>query len=168
MPTIVKSKISSKQKRVIGITDMLSKGMERKEILQKLAKTCKVSNRTIDNEIKEAKTIIAERNKETEVIRLSVTKQMTEEAIKEGLKSDLELEVILCQIASGNIEVQEWIKGEAVLRSVSPMEVINATKTIFAKRGSNAPEKSEVKIDSAPFNDSQVEKILHEIKTNRR
>lgn len=34
--------------------------------------------------------------------------------------------------------------------------------------GYNAPEKSEVKIQEAPYNDSQVEKILHEIKRNRR
>lgn len=65
----------------------------------------------------------------------------TEEAVKKGLKSDLELEMILCQIASGNVEVEEWIKGESVLRSVSPMEVINAAKVIFTKRGSNAPTK---------------------------
>jgi phage terminase small subunit len=34
--------------------------------------------------------------------------------------------------------------------------------------GYNAPEKSEIKVDNAPFNDSQVEKILHEIKRNRK
>ena len=34
--------------------------------------------------------------------------------------------------------------------------------------GYNAPEKSELKIDQSPFNDSQVEKILHEIKRTRK
>lgn len=34
--------------------------------------------------------------------------------------------------------------------------------------GYNAPEKSEIKIDQPPFNDSQVEKILHEIKRSRK
>jgi phage terminase small subunit len=34
--------------------------------------------------------------------------------------------------------------------------------------GFNAPEKSEIKMDNAPFNDSQVEKILHEIKRTRK
>jgi len=163
-----KSKVSSKQKRVAEITEMLSKGMERKDILQILSKTCKVCSRTIDNEIKEAKTVLAERNKEAEAIRLNVTKQMTEEAVKEGLKSDLEIEVILCQIIGGNVEIEEWVKGNPILRSVSPTEIINASKVIFAKRGSNAPEKSEVKIDSQPFSDSQVEKILHEIKSAKR
>jgi len=34
--------------------------------------------------------------------------------------------------------------------------------------GYNSPEKSEVKLDNAPLNDSQVEKILHEIKRVRK
>jgi phage terminase small subunit len=34
--------------------------------------------------------------------------------------------------------------------------------------GYNAPEKSEMKINNSPFNDSQVEKILHEIKRARK
>jgi phage terminase small subunit len=34
--------------------------------------------------------------------------------------------------------------------------------------GFNAPEKSEIKMDNVPFNDSQVEKILHEIKRSRK
>ena len=34
--------------------------------------------------------------------------------------------------------------------------------------GYSAPEKSEVKLDQSPFNDSQVEKILHEIKRARK
>lgn len=67
--------------------------------------------------------------------------EATKEAVKQGLKTDLELEMILCQIASGNVEVEEWIKGTPILRSVSPMEVINAAKVIFTKRGSNAPAK---------------------------
>jgi phage terminase small subunit len=34
--------------------------------------------------------------------------------------------------------------------------------------GFNAPEKSEIKMDNVPFSDSQVEKILHEIKRSRK
>jgi phage terminase small subunit len=34
--------------------------------------------------------------------------------------------------------------------------------------GFNAPEKSEIKVNNAPFNDQQVEKIIHEIKRSRK
>lgn len=65
-------------------------------------------------------------------------------ATKEGLKTDLELELILCSIASQDIEVEEWVRGEAVLRSVSPGEIVAAVKTLFQKRGSNAPTKNQI------------------------
>lgn len=120
---------------------MLSSGLERKQILRKLAKTCKVSARTIDGEIKEARGILTERNRKAEEIRLRVSERMTEEAVKAGLKSDLELELILSKIASADVEVEEWIKGLSVMRGISPMESIAAIDKIFKKRGTYAPTK---------------------------
>lgn len=146
MGKVKPSNLASKQKRVEEITAMLNKGMDRKAILQQFAKTYKISARTVDNEIKEAKSIIAGRKEEAEQIRLAATKAMTEEAIKEGLRSDLELEVILCQIAGGGVQVAEWVKGEAVLRGPTPTEIVNAAKALWLKRGSNAPVKSSVSI----------------------
>lgn len=66
------------------------------------------------------------------------------EAAKNGLKTDLELEQILCQFATNNVEVEEWVKGEAVLRGISPTESINAIAQIFKKRGSYAPTKTDI------------------------
>lgn len=137
-------KTSSKTKRVSDITEMLAQGWSRKQILQKITKNYKLSESSIDKEIKEAKKVVAERNRQAEDIRLRVTEQSTEEAIKQGLKSDLELELILSQIASGNLEVEAWIKGEAVLRGVTPMESIAAIDKIYKKRGAYAPEKKEL------------------------
>jgi hypothetical protein len=135
------AKVSSKQKRINDIAEMLYRGMERKKILQKLSKTCKLSARTIDNEIKAAKEAVSRRQKVAEEARLAATKEMTEEAMKEGLKSDLELEVILCKIAGGGIKVQEWINGGTVLRDVTPGELCKAIDLIYKKRGSY-PETS--------------------------
>ncbi|GEO08743.1 hypothetical protein [Segetibacter aerophilus] len=162
------SKVSSKQKRVADITEMLASGMERKEILRKVSKTCKVSSRTIDNEIKEAKEILKKRQLEAEEIRLRVRTKMTEDAVKEGLKSDLELELILSQIACANVEVEDWVKGEVVMRSVSPMESIAAIDKIFKKRGSYAPikqantDKSGNDVEQPrPYSKDELLLILH-------
>jgi hypothetical protein len=138
------AKIASKQKRITDIVFMLEQGMERKAILQKLSKTCKVSSRTLDNEIKEAKVILTERNSQREAVRLATTTETIKEAVKEALLSDLELEAILCKIAAGKMEVEQIFGENVVLREVTPSEMVNAIDKLFKKRGSNAPTKSDV------------------------
>lgn len=64
-------------------------------------------------------------------------------ALQDNLRTDLELEMILCQIATGNLQIEEWIKGEPILRNVTPFEQINAIDKIYKKRGSYAPIKQE-------------------------
>lgn len=63
------------------------------------------------------------------------------EAAEKGLKTDLELEQILCQIASSNLEVEEIMGGAAVLRGATPGEMCKAIDLLFKKRGSYAPTK---------------------------
>lgn len=129
-------KVSVKQKRINDIVELIEKGVDRKEIVQKFAKMYKVGASIVDKDIKKAKIIIETRLKEQEGIRLREMDTEVKEAIKNGLKSDLELELILCQIASGNVKVEEWIKGDPILRDVNPNEVIKAIDTIYKKRGS--------------------------------
>ena len=136
------AKVASKQKRIVDIVSMLEQGMERKQVLQKLSKSCKVSARTLDNEIKDAKKIIAERNIQKEAIRQSQTSETMKEAVNEAILSDLEIEAILCKIVAGGLQVQEMLGAMPVIRDVTPGEIINAAKTIYAKRGSNAPTKT--------------------------
>lgn len=140
------AKVASKQKRITDIVSMLEQGMERKAILQKLAKSCKVSARTLDNEIKEAKNIVSERNKQREEVRLTTTAETIKEAVKGALLSDLELEAILCKIAAGKMEVEQVFGENVILREVTPSEMVNAIDKLFKKRGSNAPTKNETNI----------------------
>jgi hypothetical protein len=140
------AKLASKQKRISDIASMLEQGLERKEICEKLLKTAKVSKGTIDREIKEAKTILSERNKQKEVIRQEQVSTTLKESINEALLSDLELEAILCKIATGNLEIQEWIKGKPIIRGVTPTEITNAIDKIYKKRGSNAPTKQQTEL----------------------
>ena len=135
------AKVASKDKYILDIASMLEQGMNRKAILQKVAKTCKASARTLDDYIKAAKKIVAERNEQKEKLRMEQTEQSLKEALNEAIKSDLELEAILCTIATGNLKVEEIVAGKAIIREVTPYEQISAIDKIFKKRGSNAPTK---------------------------
>jgi len=75
---------------------------------------------------------------------MNETNALMVEALKEGLKSDLEIEVMLCQIAIGNVNFEEIKGGSLILRGASPTERVKAADLIFKKRGSYAPVKSEV------------------------
>jgi len=138
-----KSKIS-KAKGVEMCIEMLDARKSRKEILQEISKSYKVSDKTVDNWIKEARVTVHGRQQEAERIRLMHMDATISEGIKDGLLSDMEIELILCKIISGGVQVEEYIKGSAVLREVTPTEITNAAKVIYAKRGSNAPEKKEI------------------------
>ena len=135
------AKVLSKEKLTMDIVSMLEKGMERRQICEKLLKSAKVSRGTVDRGIKAAKVVISKRNEQREAIRLSVTTEEIQKAAKDAIISDLELEAILCTIATGKIKIQEIVQGVGVLRDVSPSEITKAIDLIFKKRGSNAPTK---------------------------
>jgi hypothetical protein len=137
-----KSKIS-KAKGVEICTELLQNRKSRKEILQEISKSYKVSDKTVDNWMKEARVVVQGRQQEAESIRLMHMDAAISDGIKEGLLSDMEIELILCKIISGDVKVEEFIKGNAVLREVTPTEITNAAKVIYAKRGSNAASKIE-------------------------
>jgi len=138
------SKVAGKQKRIDSIVSMLEKGMERKDILQTLAKSCKASARTLDSELKEAKLIVSRRNEQKEEIRQSVVSEEYKDVVKGQIVSDLELEAILCKIATGNMQVEEFIKGVPILRDVAPSEQIQAIDKLYKKRGTYSPIKTEL------------------------
>jgi len=134
--------LAGKQKRLADIALMLEQGIERKEIVQKVAKSCKASTRAIDNWIKEAKLIVLERNKKVEeaVTELSIQKGV-ERQNKAILTKDEALEV-LTKIA--NDPLKETQNGVASAKT----EQINAIKTIAELLGWVAPKKQEIEIDT--------------------
>lgn len=134
------AKVASKEKRILDIALMLEKGLERKEILQELSKNFKVSSRTIDSEIKEAKNIVSERNKQRENIRQEKTSQALKDELNKALKSDLELEAHLCKIAFGEIEVEDKQQSDqfgltTFKRKPTASEMTKAIDVLFKKRG---------------------------------
>ena len=71
--------------------------------------------------------------------------QEINEGLRNGLKSDLEIEQQLCKIAFGELDVEETTSTPDGLieykRKPTPNEMINAMKEIWKKRGTYAPDK---------------------------
>lgn len=72
----------SKEKGVQLCADLQYAGKSRKEIVQEIAQMYKASTRTIDNWIKEATPIVAQRNADAEAIRARVDKEEIEASAK--------------------------------------------------------------------------------------
>ena len=101
------------------------------------------------------KKALLELQKRTEFKRTlinEVTTQEIEEGLRNGLKSDLEIELQLCKIAFGEIDVMETTSTPDGMiefnRKPTPNEMINAMKELWKKRGTYAPDKVESMISS--------------------
>lgn len=121
--------------------DLLSSGKSRKEIVQTITKDYKVSAGCIDKWIKAARPEAERRQKEAEEIRVREMDTALSDAVKEGLLSDIEIEMVLCRIIAGGLKIEQLLEEGVVIRDVTPFEMINAARTIYQKRGSNAPTK---------------------------
>lgn len=163
--------MASKNGKITRIEEMkvmLRKGADRADILKELTKTYKVSIPTLDNELKVARDAIRlEMEAKEAMLQAEMSEQLKSE-INACIKSDLELDLILSQIATANIEIAEYVKGEAITRGVTPFEQIAAIDKLYKRRGSYAPLKQaqttkdgeDAKIE---LSDSQLEKLLHAI-----
>lgn len=96
---------------------------------------------------------VEEVSKRAEIKRLALNSTITKETIEEaknGLKTDLEIEMQLCRIAFGELDVIETTSTPDGLidfhRKPTPSEMIQAMKEIWKKRGTYAPDKLESNI----------------------
>lgn len=96
---------------------------------------------------------VEEVSKRAEIKRLALNSTITSKTIEEaknGLKTDLEIEMQLCKIAFGELDVVETTSTPDGLidfhRKPTPGEMIQAMKEIWKKRGTYAPDKLESNI----------------------
>ena len=133
---------NGKLQRIEEMKTMLRSGADRKDILAKLSISWKVSRATMDNELKIAREAVkGEIQARSTILQDRMTEELKTE-INASIKSDLELDLILSQIASANITIEEYINGDAVTRGVSPFEQIAAIDKLYKRRGSYAPVKA--------------------------
>ena len=137
--------------RILMIADELEKqamdaNVTDDSIWQKMA----ISKRTFYRAKPKALEEVAKR---AEIKRLALNSTITKETIEEaknGLKTDLEIEMQLCRIAFGELDIIETTSTPDGLidfhRKPTPSEMIQAMKEIWKKRGTYAPDKLESNI----------------------
>lgn len=158
------TKLQKTQIRVLEIANLLESGKERKDILQIFSEKYNAKPRTVDNLLKAGREIVAERNLEREKTRVEVMTATVTEAAQEAIISDMEIEAILCKIVTGGIEVEEVLRGECIVRGVTPFEMIAAADKLWKKRGTYAAEK---KIDITEPIIIEWKKPLNEIRADQ-
>jgi len=131
-----------KQICVDEIYGLLKAGKDRKEIMPLLTAKYKFGQKTFDLRLKAAREVIAAELRTKEGIRETTLPDEVRNEILEGIATESEIDLILSQIVKGNVQVQSWVKGEAVLRDIDPTEIINAADKLYKRKGSYAPVKN--------------------------
>lgn len=136
------------QARIDLIAKDIQKGIQRFELIQKYSKKFKVSENMIDRYIAKAKPIAEKRAEiKSKTIENTIIAE-TEQAVKNGLKTDFEIEMQLQKIAFGEMDIEETIttpNGISVkTRKPNPAEMKGAIELIYRRRGSLAAEKKQI------------------------
>lgn len=110
----------SRAKGVEICADLLYAGQSRKEILQHIAENYKASVKTVDNWLKEARPIVAERLAVAEVVRAKVDKEEVEASAK---RLNLTRERVLEEYAKiAFFDIRKILTVDGGLKPVSDME----------------------------------------------
>lgn len=157
---------NGKLQRIERMKELLRLGLDRKDIFQELSKTYKGTERTMDNELKEARECVRLEMVAKEELRLTNLSEQVKFEINATIKSDLELDLILSQIACANIKTEQYISGLVITKGVTPFEQIAAIDKLYKRRGSYAPLKQAATNSAGEdakteLSDSQLEKLLN-------
>jgi len=162
------AKIAKREATLQKVVDWLEADKDRKYILAQLESEMGV--RTVDKLIAQAKAKIKAYNDEKEQIRKDKFTEDYGQQLDKAIKSDIELEAILCQIATAGLKVEEIVKGTPIIRNVLPSEQIAAIDKLFKKRGvyvTKVAQTNKDGTDITPITDGQFEKILDAIKAGK-
>lgn len=126
----------SRQKAIELIKELLHKGIgERQEILAEIGVNWRITERTFERYLKEAKEQYIDERSEIEKEKLMSISKEEKEALKDGIIGKLELLKILSDIANG--------KKNEEMNSPSYNDRMKAIDIIAKVQGYYAPEKHE-------------------------
>jgi hypothetical protein len=129
---------------------LLQNGKTRAEIMAINAKKWQMTTRTADRYLKDANKMLLDARKAVNVAVTEVIVQEAAEAVRMGLKTDLEIEMQLLKIGFGEMDIVETTSnnnGTTVYqRNPTPAEQRAALETVYKRRGSFAAEKHQVEI----------------------
>lgn len=139
-------KVQKNEQRIIKLADQLEK--QQLNNSYKNANICEEMQISVAMFHRYKPKALLELQKRAEIQRNSINSVIiheTTEAVRNGLKSDLEIEQQLCRIAFGELDVTETTSTpDGVIefnRKPTPNEMINAMKELWKKRGTYAPDK---------------------------
>lgn len=132
---------AANEPKIEWIVSQLRVGRIRSEILADIGELWRTPSRTFDRLFSEATKRFTETQQALEAARLDQLSTTAKNELNEAILTEMELDAIVSQIASGNCTVEEWVKGEAIIRQVNPTEVLNAVDKLYKRKGSYAPIK---------------------------
>lgn len=139
-------KVQKNEQRIIKLADQLEK--QQLNNSYKNANICEEMQISVAMFHRYKPKALLELQKRAEIQRNSINSVIiheTTEAVRNGLKSDLEIEQQLCRIAFGELDVTETTSTpDGVIefnRKPTPNEMINAMKELWKKRGTYGPDK---------------------------
>lgn len=126
----------------LKIAELWRTGMRgRWNMCAELRKTYSVDSRRVTAAYNELEAELKEYTKELQEDRLSILTDEAQLTYRDAIVSDLEIEVVLSSIVTGSCGVEQFVEGKAVIRDITPTEMINAAKLLWQKRGALAPVK---------------------------
>jgi hypothetical protein len=139
-------KVQKNEQRILKLADELEK--QQKDNSYKNANICEEMQISVAMFHRLKPKALLELQKRTEFKRTlinEVTTHEINEGLRNGLKSDLEIELQLCKIAFGELDVEETTSTPDGMiefnRKPTPNEMVQAIKEIWKKRGTYAPDK---------------------------
>jgi hypothetical protein len=139
-------KLQKNEQRILKLADELEK--QQKDNSYKNANICEEMQISVAMFHRYKPKAMLELQKRAEFKRSLINDTYTHEineGLRNGLKSDLEIELQLCKIAFGEIDVMETTSTPDGFiefnRKPTPGEMINAMKELWKKRGTYAPDK---------------------------
>lgn len=132
------------------VVNLLESSKTRIEIVKEITTLYKISEGGVDKWIKAAKEILTKRQAQVEAIRIRETEAIITEAVRNGLKSNIEIEQRLLQIGWAEIEVEETTFNKqfgttTFRRHPTPAEQRSALETVLKMRGGFAAENLNIK-----------------------
>jgi hypothetical protein len=129
--------------KIDHIKDLMRNGIvNRNEVMAKFGeKWQNTPTRTFDRHWSTARDEFNDELRAKEAILEQTRTETLQGEIAANIATESELDLVLSRIAMGGCRVQEFIKGEAIIRDITPTEVIMAADKLYKRKGSYAPAK---------------------------
>lgn len=175
----------NKTKGVEICADMMFAGAKRKEIVLECTEKYGVSVSAVEKWIVTARPLVADRQREAEVVRARENEaaivqsakrlNITQERIAEQYAKmafydpEAELKEILAKRKDGKADEKsdDALLSYGRLLGIKASDAKAALDSLCKLYGYNAPEKSEIADKSTPFTDSQVDKIINSLRGSK-